>query len=148
MFAGVTIDGVYSYLTYPYGSSHISFNNNTAIYFNGSASSSVKNCILIGGDYGIHSNNQGTMLFDTITCANNNTNGVRLFGYGSFSFVLTITNVKAYRCIYGIYNALAAPSYRLDCLAISNVTCFRCTHGMYLYGACNFTLDNISCLAI
>ena len=72
-----------------------------AIY--GSASSSVKNCILIGGGYGINSNNQGTMLFDTITCANNNTNGVRLVGYGSFSSVLTITNVKAYRCIYGIY---------------------------------------------
>ena len=91
LFAGVTIDGVYSYLTYPYGSSHISFNNNTAIYFNGSASSSVKNCILIGGDYGINSNNQGTMLFDTITCANNNTTGVRLVGYGNSSSVLTIT---------------------------------------------------------
>ena len=102
----------------------------------GSASSSVKNCILIGGDYGINSPNQGTMLFDTITCANNNTNGVRLFGYGSFSFVLTITNVKAYRCTYGISNTLASPGHRLDCLAISNVTCFRCTHGMYLFGAC------------
>ena len=141
LFAGVTIDGVYSYLSS--GDFHIKFYNNMAAIY-GSASSSVKNCILIGGGYGINSNNQGTMLFDTITCANNNTTGVRLLGYGSFSSVLTITNVKAYRCTYGISNTLAAPGYRLDCLAISNVTCFRCTHGMYLYGACNFTLDNIS----
>ena len=50
LFAGVTIDGVYSYLTFSYGSFHINFYNNMAAF--GSASSSVKNCILIGGDYG------------------------------------------------------------------------------------------------
>lgn len=109
---------------------------------NGTFASTVKNCVIIGYGNGIRIMNNNIITLDNNVITNCTSIGL-VFVSGVSLYGCYISNMKIYRCIFGIFaGAQQATTYVTSNLIFSNITAFRNGSAIYLNVVANSTIKD------